>query len=242
MENVSPDILGWRQKMQLDGMLHQKNHIDVDAVHQFIESLWYPICFMDFETTYMVPIPMYDGIRPYQMVPFQYSVHVLHEPGGELVHHEFLADGSTNPQKEFLEQLLAIVPRNACILVWNQGFEIPRLKELAEAFPEKSGKIDHIINNIRDLMIPFRDKSIYHWQFNGSYSLKDVLPALVPELSYDNLEISVGGMASSAWLHMIQSKDEEEKSTIRKQLLQYCHLDTFAMVKILEKMKREDQW
>jgi hypothetical protein len=239
MEDVSPDILGWRQKMQLDGLLHQKNSFDVDAVQKFIESLWRPLYFMDFETTFMVPIPMYDGIRPYQQVPFQFSVHVIHEPGGELEHHEFLADGAANPQKEFLERLLTIVPRNACVLVWNQTFEISRLKELAEAFPERSIEIDNIINNIRDLMIPFRDKSIYHWQFDGSYSLKAVLPALVPELSHDNLEISDGGMASSAWLHMIQSKDEEEKSAIRKQLLQYCHLDTFAMVKILEKMKGE---
>ncbi len=237
MEDVSADSLGWRQKMQLDGVLHRKNHIDADAVRSFLETLWYPLFFMDFETTFMVPIPMYDGTRPYQQVPFQYSVHVIHNPGGELEHHEFLADGATNPQKEFLETLLATVPRNACILAWNQGFEISRLKELADAFPEKSGDIVHLINNIRDLMILFRDKSFYHWKFNGSYSIKVVLPALLPELSYDNLEISDGGMASSEWLRMIQSNDYDEKSVIRKQLLQYCGLDTLAMVKILEIMK-----
>ncbi len=236
MADVSPDLLGWRQQLQLEGLLHQKNYLDVDAVKAFVDSLWYPLCFMDFETTFMTPIPMYDGIRPYQQVPFQYSLHVIHEPGGALGHHEFLADGAANPQKEFLEKLLAIIPRNACILVWNQGFEIPRLEELAETFPDKSGKIDHLISNIRDLMIPFRDKSIYHWQFNGSYSIKVVLPALLPELTYDNLEINDGGMAASAWVRMIQSNDEEEISAIRKELLQYCHLDTLAMVKILEKM------
>lgn len=237
MEDVPLDSLGWRQKMQLDGVLHQKNHIDVDAVRNFTDSLWYPLYFMDYETTFMTPIPMFDDTWPYQQVPFQFSMHVIQEPGGELEHHVFLADGATNPQKEFLEKLLAIIPRNACILVWNQGFEIPRLKELAEAFPEKSGEIDHLINSIRDLMIPFRDKSIYHWQFNGSYSIKVVLPALAPELSYDNLDINDGGMAASAWVRMIQSNDEQEKSVIRKQLLQYCHLDTLAMVRILEKMK-----
>jgi hypothetical protein len=236
MEDVSPDSLGWRQKMQLDGVLHQKNHIDVDAVQKFIESLWYSLCFIDFETTFMVPIPMYDGTRPYQQVPFQFSIHLLHELGGALEHHEFLADGATNPQKEFLEKLLATVPRDACIVVWNKGFEISRLKELADAFPERSSETDHLINNIHDLMVPFRDKSFYHWQFNGSYSIKVVLPALVPELSYDNLEIGDGGTASSEWLRMIQSNDEE-KSAIQKQLLQYCNLDTLAMVRILEKIK-----
>lgn len=237
MEDVPPAFLGWRQKLQLDGLVYQKNHVDIDVVRKFIESLWYPLCFMDFETTFMFPIPMYDGIRPYQQVPFQFSAHVLHEPEGELEHHEFLADGATNPQKEFLERLLAIVPKNACVLVWNQGFEISRLKELAEALPDKSSEIDHIINNIRDLMIPFRDKSIYHWQFNGAYSIKAVLPALVPQLSYDNLEISDGEVASSAWLRMIQSNNDEEKSTIRKQLLQYCNLDSLAMVRILKEME-----
>jgi hypothetical protein len=237
MEDVSPDILGWRQKLQLDGLLHQKNHIDVDAVRNFLQSLWYPLCFMDFETTYMVPIPIYDGTRPYQQVTFQFSADVINKQGGELEHHEFLADGTTNPQKEFVERLLTIVPSNACVLVWNQSFENTRLKELADAFPEKSSEIDHLINNVRDLMKPFQDKSIYHWQFNGAYSIKVVLPALVPELSYENLDISDGAAASSTWLRMIQSKDDEEKSALRKQLLQYCHLDTLAMVKILQIMK-----
>ena len=240
MEDVSPDSLGWRQKMQLDGVLHHKNHIDVGAVRTFIQSLWYPMCFMDFETTFMVPVPMYDGTSPYQLVPFQFSLDIIEKPGGELAHHEFLADGATNPQKEFLETLLAKVPRNACILVWNQSFEASRLKELADAFPEKNSDIDHLINNIRDLMVPFQDKSFYHWQFNGSYSIKAVLPALVPELSYDNMEISNGGMAASAWLRMVHSNDDEEKAAIRKQLLEYCHLDTLAMVRILEKISIAD--
>ncbi|MEI6314464.1 MAG: DUF2779 domain-containing protein, partial [Syntrophus sp. (in: bacteria)] len=91
MEDVSPDLLGWRQQLQLEGLLYQKNHLDIDAVKAFVDSLWYPLCFMDFETTFMTPIPMYNGIRPYQQVPFQYSLHVIHEPGGALGHHEFLA-------------------------------------------------------------------------------------------------------------------------------------------------------
>jgi hypothetical protein len=237
MEEVSPDILGWRQKLQLDGLLYQKNHTDVGAVKAFIESLWYPLCFMDFETTFMIPIPMYDGTRPYQQVPFQFSLHIMDKPGGALSHYEFLADGKDNPQKEFLEKLLAAISRNACILVWNQNFEIQRLKELANALPEKSADTYVVIENIRDMMIPFRDKSIYHWKFNGSYSIKVVLPALVPELSYENLEISDGEMASSAWVRMIQSDDEKEKEMLRQQLLCYCHMDTLAMVRILEIMR-----
>jgi hypothetical protein len=224
--------------LQLDGLLYQKNHADVDVVRAFIESLCYPLCFMDFEPTFMIPIPMYDGTRPYQLIPFQFSLHIMDNPDSELSHYEFLADGKDNPQKEFLEKLLAAIPRNACILVWNKSFEIQRLKELADTFPEKKADIDAIIGNIRDLMIPFRDKSIYHWKFNGSYSIKSVLPALVPELSYDNLEISNSGMASYSWLGMVQSNDDTEKEVLRNQLLQYCYLDTLAMVRILGAIKQ----
>lgn len=86
-------------------------------------------------------------------------------------------------------------------------------------------------------MVPFRQKDIYHWQFNGSYSIKDVLPALVPELSYENLDISDGAMASGAWVQMIQTTDSKEAEEIRRQLFAYCGFDTLAMVRILEKMR-----
>lgn len=237
LEDVSPDTLGQKTKIQHGGMLYQKNHINVTALKNFLASLWYPLCFMDFETTFMVPIPMYDGIRPYQQIPFQFSVHIQQELSGKLEHYEYLSDGAENQQREFIDQLLAVIPRDACIIAWNQGFEISRLREIATAFPDKRELINHIINNIRDLMKPFQNMTIYNWQFNGSYSIKAVLPALVPELSYDNLDISDGGEASSAWLRMVQSNNEEEKSAIREQLLQYCGLDTLAMVKILEKMR-----
>ncbi len=237
LEDVPLDLLGRRKRIQHDGMLYQKNHVNVAALKKFLASLWYPLCFMDFETTFMVPIPMYDGIRPYQQVPFQFSVHIQQEPGGMLMHYEYLSDGDENPQREFIERLLAVVPRDACIFTWNQGFEISRIREIATALPDKRDRINQIIKNIRDLMKPFQNMAIYNWQFNGSYSIKAVLPALVPELSYDELEINNGGMASSAWVCMVQTNNAGEKETIRKQLLQYCHLDTLAMVRILEKMK-----
>lgn len=236
MEDVPPKLLGWRQKMQLEGVLHHKNHIHVDAVKAFLVSIWYPLCFMDFETIYQVPIPMFDGTRPYQQVPFQYSLHFIDKSGSAPCHHEFVADGKTNPQREFLDSLLSVLPQNGCVLVWNQTMEAGRLRELAAAFPEKRREVESIIGNIKDLMGPFRDRSVYHWQFNGSYSLKAVLPALVPDLSYDNLEISDGGTASSEWVRMIQSSDNEEKTRIRSRLLQYCELDTWGMVRILEKL------
>ncbi|MBS4068977.1 MAG: DUF2779 domain-containing protein [Sulfurimonas sp.] len=238
MEDVPIDKLGWRQKLQHEGVLYQKNFIDNSKVKIFLDSIWFPLCFMDFETTYMNPIPFFDGTRPYQQVPFQYSLHILDGPNSELRHIEFLADGSKNPQEEFFNSLIDAIPDNACILTWNKSFEKGRIKELKIAFPNKSDNADKILENIRDLMIPFREKIIYFWQFNGSYSIKAVLPALVPELSYKSLEISNGEMAALAWINMIKTDCVDTKIKIRNQLLKYCQLDTYAMVRILNEMHK----
>ena len=238
IEDVLRDTLGWRQKLQVDGLLHHKNHIDVGTVRDFLDSLWYPLCFMDFETIYMTPVPLFDGLRPYQQVPFQFSLHIISEAGAAPLHYAFLADGPANPQQEFLDRLLAQLPSNGCILTWNQTFEENRLKELIEPFPRRSTEVMGIVANLRDLMVPFRDKSVYHWQFNGSYSLKAVLPALVPELSYDALEVCNGQMASDAWMQIRHSENDREKDSLRQQLLEYCHLDTLAMVRIVDKLQK----
>lgn len=238
IEAVPEDLLGWRQQMQRDGLLHQKDYVDANAVREFLKSLWYPLCFLDFETTYMVPVPMYNGTRPYQQVPFQYSLHVQTDPGAELQHFEFLADGRVNPQQELLNRLLDDLHVGACVLAWNKTFEEQRLRELADAFPDKREAISSILANMRDLMAPFRARHIYLWQFNGSYSIKAVLPAMVGGMSYEALPINNGEMASTAWLRMIHATDTEEKQTIRRRLLEYCRLDTYGMVKILVEMRK----
>ena len=236
MEDVPADALGWRQKLQLDGLRYQKNHVDKAAVKAFLHSLWYPLCFLDFETTYMVPIPLFDGMRPYEQLPFQFSLHVIEREAAEPVHYAYLAKDLQNPCEEFLSPLLAAIPPDACILTWNKAFEIQRLRELAARFPEKSAEINAIIDCILDLMVPFRDKSIYHWKFNGSYSIKNVLPALVDGYSYENMPISDGEMASAAWVRMIQEPDLSDQQRLYSELFEYCHLDTLAMALILKEM------
>lgn len=238
MEDVPRDSLGWRQQLQFDGTLHQKNVIDKKAVQAFIDSLWYPLAFMDFETTCMTPVPLFDGTRPFQSVPFQYSLHWFESPKSKLNHSEFLATGKGDPQKQFLTTLLDSMPKDACVLTWNKGFEGKVLRALADRFPKYRKRIQVIIENLVDLMAPFRSKQIYNWQFEGSYSIKAVLPALIPELSYDSLNISDGGTAAESWLKMINTGNTEEQEQINRDLLEYCHLDTLAMVKILEKMKK----
>jgi hypothetical protein len=122
------------------------------------------------------------------------------------------------------------------VLAYNMSFEIGILNDLKDWFPEHESKIDNIVSNMRDLMIPFRSKAIYYSEMNGSYSLKKVLPALLPELSYEGMEVSDGAMASDTWFKMIMIEDPEEIEKSRKALLEYCGLDTLAMVKILEKI------
>ncbi len=236
MEDVPADTLGWRQKLQLNGLINQKDYVDKEAVKAILNSLWFPLCFMDFETTYMVPVPLFDGMRPYEQLPFQYSLHVIEKEGDDPVHHAYLAKDLKNPCEEFLSNLLAAIPPGTCILTWNKTFEVKRLEELAAKFPEKRAEINAVVEHIRDLMAPFRDKSIYHWEFNGSYSIKNVLPALVNGYSYENLPINSGDMASAAWVRMIREQDLNEQQRLYSELLDYCHLDTLAMVLIWKEM------
>ncbi len=237
LEDIPRDILPQSQRIQLEGTLDKKNITNKAAVKEFLDTLWFPICFLDFETTFMVPIPMYDETRPYQQVPFQYSLHYLEKENAELQHYEYLAPAHVDPRKELLDKLLKEIPENACVLVYNKTFEIGVLNNLAKWFPEYFDQIKNIILNIRDLMIPFRRKDIYRWEMEGSYSIKYVLPALVPELSYDDMEISDGGIASNSWLSMRDLEDLDATERIRKALLEYCKLDTLGMVKIIEKLK-----
>ena len=213
----------------------QEVHYDHDAVKEFLDSLWYPLYFLDFETS-MEAIPPYDGIRPYQQVPFQYSLHHMDQKGGELKHDEFLAAPRTDPRKGLIEKLVSEIPDNVCVLAYNAGFEKARLRDLVQWFPEYADKIEKIIENTRDLANPFRRYDIYNWQQYGSYSLKYVLPAMVPDFSYDHLDVQNGGMAMDAYATMNRSDDPEEIAKIRQSLLEYCKLDTLAMVKILESL------
>ena len=113
----------------------------------------------------------------------------------------------TDPRKVLIEKLVREIPDNACVVVYHQAFEIVILRELAFSFPEHAEKIEKIIKNIRDLIVPFRRYDIYHWQQDGSYSLKAVLPAMMPELTYEHLDVSNGGLAMDAYAAMNQTDD-----------------------------------
>lgn len=238
LEDVPFASLGWRQQLQVDGTLRQQNHTNSKAIASFLTGLKYPVSYLDFESTYMVPVPLYDQSRPYQQIVFQFSLHIQDEPNGQVRHHAFLADAhSGDPRPAFITALLQALPERGSIVAYNQNFEISRLNELAADFPEQSPGISSLAARFIDLMAPFRRKDIYCWQMKGSYSIKNVLPALVPELSYKELSVANGEDASLGWLQLMNCSDVGEAATLRQAMLDYCHLDTWAMVRIIEKLR-----
>ncbi|MBB5348398.1 DUF2779 domain-containing protein [Desulfoprunum benzoelyticum] len=235
LEDLPLDKLNAAQKFQAIATISKKDSIKLSAVKGFLVSLWYPLCHLDFET-FDTPIPPFDGTRPYQKIPFQYSLHIQQTEGAEPVHYEYLANPGEDPRRELAEKLLSEIPKEACLLTYNQVFEKGVLKTLAEFFPDLAAAINGRIDNIRDLMTPFKKRDIYRWQMRGSYSIKEVLPALVPELSYDGLSVSDGMMAMRVYHEMCKTEDTAKVAKLRQGLLEYCRLDTLAMVKILNKL------
>ena len=238
-EDVREDKLNEIQRMQVESFLNGVDIIDPEAIKGYLEQLTYPLYFLDFET--MQPIlPEFDGTSPYQQIPFQYSLHWIEEPGGELHHSEFLGDSVIDPRRALAEQLCRDIPRDVCVTAYNKAFECGRLSELANAFPDLADHLLNIRDNIVDLIDPFRQKMVYRPAMNGSFSIKKVLPALFPddpELNYANLQGTVhnGGDAMTIYPE-IAKMTPEDASAARESLLKYCHLDTLAMVRIWQKL------
>ena len=234
LEDIPEDYpLSPSQKMQVDCHKENKSIINIEEINKFLAAIKYPIWFMDFET-FMPAIPKFDGVRPYQQIPFQYSVHFKKNKNSRLEHYEFLAEASGDPRLSFVENLVEHTKGDGVILVYNQAFEITRLKELAWDFHLYEQDLNRIKNRIVDLMEPFRKKYYYTPDMQGSYSIKSVLPALVPELSYKEMEIADGGAASAAFENLYYEKDPARINAVRENLLKYCGLDTLAMVEVFK--------
>ena len=181
---------------------------------------------------------MFDESRQYQQITFQYSLHILKENNGDLIHKEFLAETKGDPRITFIERLIADIGDSGDIVVYNKSFEITRLKEIARDFPRYKGSIDGIISRVVDLMEPFSKKWYYTPKMKGSYSIKLVLPALVPGFSYEDLEIHKGDMASIAFEQLYSETDDSIITKIRTDLLEYCKMDTLAMVEIFKVLQK----
>lgn len=207
---------------------YQKHEIDV-----FLNELEYPLYFLDYETMSAV-VPYFDGHRPYQQVPSQYSLHILDSPDAELRQKEYLHRENTDPSLPIAQHLVDDIGTSGSIITWNAGFEKSCNVTLGKLNPEFADAMEAINERIVDLMIPFKPKNGWYSdpRFEGSASIKYVLPVVVPALSYKELDIQNGGSAQTLWMQAVLDGTREDKEKILDDLIKYCGLDTLAMVEI----------
>lgn len=212
--------------------------IQHEEIKQFLGELTYPLYFLDYETMSGL-IPYFDGHRPYQQVPFQYSLHILKSPDAELEWREYLHRENSDPSRPLVEQLIKDIGTEGTVLVWYEKFEKSRNTELGDMIPEYKEAMESLNNRVVDLIIPFKQKWYDDPRFEGSASIKKVLPVLCPELSYKTLGIQEGGSAQRLWMETIlDDKRADQKDQILADLIEYCKLDTLAMVEIYRKLKK----
>ena len=250
-----------KQKIQIGCVKNSDHHINREELRNYLKKIKYPLYFLDFET-FSSPVPLICGTRPYQNIPFQFSLHILKNPDGTPTHRSFLSSGDYDPRNELLENLRREfgfgegVSFGGSVIVYNESFERAILRDLAAHSPEHASWIYMIMANIVDLYEPFKNFHYYNRLQNGSASVKKVLPALTGK-SYSNLAITNGDTASISFLeksrlwkdfiksgffnvseNFIQDEldEEEEIKKIRGNLEQYCKLDTEGMLSILKEL------
>jgi len=214
-----------------------KQTTNLEGIESFLLTIKYPISFIDYET-FASGIPRFFGYSPYDQIPFQFSLHVLETEGIDLKHSEFLFVDNTNPDVHFIKAMQKHIPANGSIIVWNKKFEMGINKKLAERNPEYKKYLDNINSRIIDLEDPFKAQHLVHPKFKGRTSIKYILPALVHDLSYKNMDIQEGGTASDTWNKIVTDQySEKERKEKARHLKEYCELDTYAMYAIWKKLK-----
>lgn len=235
-EDLQYEELNYKYLEQIDYELNDlEPKIDKEAITKILNSLKYPLYFIDYET-YQTAIPEVVGTKPYQQLPFQYSLHIIREKGATLEHKEFLAEVEDKDFiRHFAESMIRDMHENGSVIIYNKSFEPARNNEIAKMYPDLKDEIDRINSNMVDFLEPFKQRKYYCKEMHGSASIKAVLPALYPddpELNYHNLPVvHNGGETQEAFLSL-KDKTKEEQEKIRHGLLVYCKLDTYAMVKI----------
>uniref|UniRef100_UPI0035630B55 DUF2779 domain-containing protein n=1 Tax=Sulfurovum sp. TaxID=1969726 RepID=UPI0035630B55 len=225
------------QKQKVENWKSQASYIDKESIEAFLDTLTYPIYHLDFET-FQQAIPEWKGISPYQQIPFQYSLHIEHADG-TLEHKEFLAEDGSDPRQELATRLVEDIPVHVTVLAYNMSFEKGVIEKLAINYSELTDHLRSINENLNDLMLPFQKQYYVTPQMQGSYSIKYVLPALVPEMerAYKELDGVQNGTEAMNAFARLSRMAPEEKEKIRNALLAYCKLDTLAMVEILKHLK-----
>ena len=210
--------------------------IDQAAIARFFSKATYPIYFIDYET-YSSAIPLVDGARPQAPIPFQYSLHVKQTPeDAELVHVEYLAEKAAMPLA-MIEHMQSHIGANGSLVSWHASFENTQNKTMAALYPEKADFLNDLIKRTLDLEDVFKDGYV-DIAFAGSTSIKKVLPVIAPDLSYKEMDVANGTDAMEAWVRLITMPEGNDRDQLREDMLEYCKLDTYAMVRLFEEMER----
>lgn len=239
-DDVKSEITADTQKMQVSCTLENREHVNVEGIRLWLDRLVYPLYFLDFESI-QPTLPIYEGTHPYQQIPTQYSLHIKQTADSpELTHTDYLGDPNSDPRRPLAEKMIADLGTSGSIVVYNKTFEMTRIAELAEMYPDLSEALLNINHRIVDLLEPFSKGYYYVPAMKDSFSIKSVLPALYPdseELNYHNLNEAVqnGAMAMNVY-PMMRTMNEAQVAETRKALLEYCKLDTLAMVRVMDKL------
>lgn len=227
-----------RQWRQVSAARSGEPFIDSEAIKTALDAICYPLHFLDYES-FSYAVPQYSGIRPYQQMVFQYSLHTVAAPGAEVEHKFFLSDGTGDPPLELARSLRdAFGAGIGKVIVWSQGFEKTVNKQIGEMHPEFTAFFAEVNEKTFDLRKIFSDHHYLHPEFRGSTSIKKVISVLAPHLSYGDLAVGDGLTASITWFHMTTGRvDEVERRRIYNELCEYCHMDTWAMVEIFNFLK-----
>jgi len=228
--------LSAKQALQLKATKIGEPIIDKAKIQEFLGQLVFPLYFFDYETM-MSLIPCFDDMKPYKQYPFQYSLHVLESPDAELKHFEYLHKDNTNPIKDLSKTLKSQIGDKGSVITWNMKFEKGCNDLIGSILPEYEEFYKKLNERIVDLMIPFSNGYYADKRFKGSASIKNVLPVLVPELSYKTLGIQEGTAAQRLWMDaVLYGKLDDTKEQILGDLIEYCGLDTYAMVEIYRRL------
>ncbi|MCP3979765.1 MAG: DUF2779 domain-containing protein [bacterium] len=213
-----------------------RDMIVVDGLDERLSRLSYPIAHLDFETV-QPAIPVWPGCRPYDHIPVQVSVHVEDGLGG-VTHADWIADGPGDPRDEIAQQIVRMTHPARTVLVYHQPYEESRIHELQQAVPEMRAELQGVLDRMVDLL-PIVREHVYHPEFHGSFSIKRVLPALVPDVGYAGLDVADGLTASAVLKRMLldDGVGAGERQAMRESLRAYCRMDTYAMVRLLGRLR-----
>jgi hypothetical protein len=225
------------QEIQRRTIRTSETYVEPKAIRSFLQRLVFPLAFIDFET-FSTGVPRFDGLKPYQRVPFQFSIHTLANFSASAEHRHLLAEGAVDPRREFMEKLRDAIPANGSVVAYNAIFEMGVLDECAEALPQFEHWVRSLAPRFIDLLQPFRKFSYYHAAQCGSASMKAVLPAIAGR-GYEDLAIRDGETASAEFLRVTFGQAmAEERQRVRSSLLSYCGLDTLGMIRIVEGLRK----